>query len=87
MVPGTSYCSMWVRCPLLDNDPVEAPERLNILVVSQHQLDRRAVFKLRLDRKGETQFTRPTIVEARQILDRQYFRQDGPTSRGLGQST
>ena len=42
---------MWVRRPLFDDDPVEAPQRLNILVVGQYQLNRRTVFEFRADGK------------------------------------
>jgi hypothetical protein len=39
---------------LLADDPVEPPQRLNILVVGQHQLNRRAVLEFRVDRKCQT---------------------------------
>lgn len=53
---------------LLDDDPVEPSLRLNILIVGQHQLDRRTVFKLRLDRKCQTQVTKPSFAKAFQNL-------------------
>ncbi|MEO6308250.1 MAG: hypothetical protein ABIO96_06955 [Nitrospiraceae bacterium] len=45
---------MRVRRPLFDNHPVEAPQRLNILVVGQGQLNWRAVLEFRVGRKSET---------------------------------
>jgi hypothetical protein len=43
-------------------------ERLDILLISQDQLNRRTVFKLRVDRKGETQLTKPSLAKAFQEL-------------------
>ena len=55
---------MWVRRPLFDNDPIEPLERLDILLVGQYQLNGRTVFEFRVDRKGETQLTKPSLAEA-----------------------
>ena len=49
---------------LLDDDPVEPPQGLDILLISQHQLNRRTVFEFRVDRKCETQFTKPPFAKA-----------------------
>ena len=51
---------MRVRRPLFDDDPVEPLERLNILIVGQHQLNRRAVFESRVDRKCQTHCIEPS---------------------------
>ena len=45
---------MRVRRPLFDDHPVEPLERLNILIVGQHQLNGRAVFEFRVDGKCQT---------------------------------
>ena len=45
---------MRVRRPLFDDDPIEIPERLNILIVGQDQLNRRAVFEFRIDKEYQT---------------------------------
>jgi len=49
---------------LLDDDPVEPPQRLDILLIGQHQLNRRTVFEFRVDRKSETQVIKPSFAKA-----------------------
>ena len=53
---------MRVHRPLFDHDPVEPSQRLNILVVGQYQLNRRTVFELRVDGKGETHLTELSLA-------------------------
>ncbi len=43
---------MRVRRPLFDNHPVEVSQRLNILMIGQHQLNGRAILEFRVDRKS-----------------------------------
>jgi hypothetical protein len=52
---------MRVRRPLVNNDPVESPHRLDIPLIGQHQLNWRTVFKFRVEWKGETQLTKPSL--------------------------
>ena len=45
---------MRARFPLIDNHPIQPPQRLDIPLIRQHQLNRRTALKFRVNGKGET---------------------------------
>lgn len=45
---------MRIGVPLIDNDPLEIPQRFDILPISQHRLNQRTVFEFHVDRERET---------------------------------
>src|SRR5581483_8662870 len=51
---------MGIRSPLLDDHPVQPSQGLHVLLVGQHQLNRRIVFEFRLDGKAYAHSAEPS---------------------------